>query len=47
MQNKIERLNFTLPAPLYEKVRKESYAKKMAKGKVVIIALQQYFTSKK
>ncbi len=42
-----KRLHFTLPGPLLEKIRKEAYVQKTQKGKVVRIALEEYFNRKK
>lgn len=42
MKEKTTRLNFTLPASLHEKVRKQAYIRKVHMSKIVIAALEQF-----
>jgi hypothetical protein len=46
-KEELKRLSFTLPAPLYEKIRKEAYVKKSLKGDIIRDALDEYFAKKK
>lgn len=47
MKESTKRLNFTLPASLYEKIRREAYLKKTVKGKIIRVALELYLANNK